>query len=131
MHFGPETILVTLTAEFDPDQSSAALMQTVDDLQTAIRRHFPSVKYIYIDPETDQLPRSHAPPESIPLRSYIHPGSRVPHVSLLTRRFLRTAGCPIHARLHRAWVGNEDAWTARFTRRDLLALGSRCELKFL
>jgi cation diffusion facilitator family transporter len=52
MHFGPETVLVTLTAEFDPDQSSAALMQTVDDLQTAIRRRFPSVKYIYIDPES-------------------------------------------------------------------------------
>jgi cation diffusion facilitator family transporter len=51
MHFGPETVLVTLTAEFDPDQPSATLMQTVDDLQTSVRGRFPSVKYIYIDPE--------------------------------------------------------------------------------
>jgi cation diffusion facilitator family transporter len=51
MHFGPDTVLVTMDAEFDPGRSAGELMQTIDDIQGSIRQHYPAVKYIYLDPE--------------------------------------------------------------------------------
>lgn len=52
MHFGPETVLVTLSAEFDPKRSADDLMRAVDATQTAIRERYPAVKYVFVDPET-------------------------------------------------------------------------------
>lgn len=52
MHFGPDTVLVTIDAEFDPNRKAGELMQAVDRIQIAIREKFPAVKYIYIDPES-------------------------------------------------------------------------------
>ncbi len=53
MHFGPETVLVTLEAVFDPNRSAGDLMEAVDHIQRSIRERFPAVKFIYIDPEHD------------------------------------------------------------------------------
>jgi cation diffusion facilitator family transporter len=51
MHFGPETVLVTMEAEFDPQRPSGELMEAVDRIQRSIRDKFPAVKFIYLDPE--------------------------------------------------------------------------------
>lgn len=52
MHFGPETVFVTLTAEFDPCRPAGDLMKAVDAIQRSIRERYPAVKYIFVDPET-------------------------------------------------------------------------------
>lgn len=54
MHFGPDTVLVTIDAVFDPQMKANELMQAVDRVQMAIRAKFPAVKYVYIDPEDGQ-----------------------------------------------------------------------------
>jgi cation diffusion facilitator family transporter len=54
MHFGPETVLVTIEGVFDPNRSAGELMQAIDRVQQAIRERHPAVKFIYIDPETGQ-----------------------------------------------------------------------------
>lgn len=51
MHFGPETVLVTMDVVFRPEESAGELMEAVDRIQGRIRERFPAVKYIYIDPE--------------------------------------------------------------------------------
>jgi len=51
VHFGPETVLVTLDAEFDPERKAGELMEAVDRIQASIRERYPAVKFIYIDPE--------------------------------------------------------------------------------
>ena len=51
VHFGPDTVLVTLDAEFDPERKAGELMQAVDRIQTSIRERYPAVKFIYIDPQ--------------------------------------------------------------------------------
>jgi hypothetical protein len=51
MHFGPETVLVTLDAEFDPQRPAGELMETIDAIQGEIRQQFPAVQFIYVDPE--------------------------------------------------------------------------------
>lgn len=53
MHFGPETVLVTMDVIFREDCSSGELMEAVDRMQKKIRHRFPAVKYVYIDPETE------------------------------------------------------------------------------
>jgi divalent metal cation (Fe/Co/Zn/Cd) transporter len=52
MHFGPETVLVTLEAEFDPERKAGELIEAVDQMQKAIRERYPAVKFVYVDPET-------------------------------------------------------------------------------
>jgi cation diffusion facilitator family transporter len=56
VHFGPETVLVTLDAEFDPNRPAGELIEAVDQMQRAIRERFPAVKFVYLDPEA---PRRH------------------------------------------------------------------------
>lgn len=51
IHFGPETVLVTLDAEFDPQRTAGELMQVIDHIQGEIRNEFPAVQFIYLDPE--------------------------------------------------------------------------------
>lgn len=61
MHFGPDTVLVTLDAEFDPGRTAGDLMQTIDEIQASIRQHFPAVEFIYLDPENpNKRRRRHA-----------------------------------------------------------------------
>jgi cation diffusion facilitator family transporter len=52
MYFGPDNILVTMDALFDPDRKAGELIDAVDRIQRAIRQKHPEVKYIYIDPES-------------------------------------------------------------------------------
>jgi cation diffusion facilitator family transporter len=52
MYFGPETVLVTLDALFDPDRKAGELIESMNRIQHAIRQKHPAVKYIYIDPES-------------------------------------------------------------------------------
>jgi cation diffusion facilitator family transporter len=52
MHFGPETVLVTLDAEFDPERKAGELIDAVDRIQKDIREKYPAAKYIYVDPES-------------------------------------------------------------------------------
>ena len=52
MYFGPENVLVTMDALFDPERKAGELMESMDRIQTAIREKHPEVKYIYIDPES-------------------------------------------------------------------------------
>ena len=52
VHFGPETVLVTIDLEFDPTRSARELIEAVDHIQRSIRDKFPAVKYVYIDPES-------------------------------------------------------------------------------
>lgn len=54
MYFGPDVVLVTMSVAFDPRQPAGELIDAVDRLQISIRKQFPSVKYVYIDPESDQ-----------------------------------------------------------------------------
>src|SRR5579875_3423828 len=37
MHFGPDAVLVTMEAEFDPNRSAGELMDAVDHVQRSIR----------------------------------------------------------------------------------------------
>lgn len=53
MHFGPETVLVTMDVVFREDRRTGELMEAVDRMQKKIRDRFPAVKYVYIDPETE------------------------------------------------------------------------------
>jgi cation diffusion facilitator family transporter len=61
MYFGPDNILVTMDALFDPDRKAGELIEAVDRIQRAIRQKHPEVKYIYIDPEsaTEQKFQNH------------------------------------------------------------------------
>ena len=52
VHFGPETVLVTLETVFDPNRTAGELMEAVDRIQRSIRERFPAVKFIYIDPQS-------------------------------------------------------------------------------
>jgi len=54
VHFGPDTVLVTLDTEFDPNRKAGELMEAVDRIQRSIRERYPAVKFIYIDPEAGE-----------------------------------------------------------------------------
>ena len=54
MYFGPESVLVTMDALFDPERKAGELMESMDLIQRAIRKKHPEVKYIYIDPESSR-----------------------------------------------------------------------------
>ncbi len=49
MHFGPNTILLTVDIEFEPALSAADVERTVDRLEKAIRKRHPKIKHIYIE----------------------------------------------------------------------------------
>lgn len=49
MHFGPNTILLAMDVQFDPDSSATEREATVDRLEKAIRDRFPKIKRIYIE----------------------------------------------------------------------------------
>lgn len=49
MHFGPETILLTVDIEFDHQLSAAEVETAVDRLETAIRKRYPKIRHIYIE----------------------------------------------------------------------------------
>lgn len=54
IHFGPETVLVAMETFFDPERPAGELIKAVDQIQTTIRERHPAVKYIYIDPESEE-----------------------------------------------------------------------------
>jgi len=49
MHFGPNTILLTVDIEFDEKLSAAQVKEAVDRLGNGIRQQYPDIKYIYIE----------------------------------------------------------------------------------
>ena len=49
MHFGPNTILLTVDIEFDPTLSAQEVEDTVERLETNIRNQYPDIKHIYIE----------------------------------------------------------------------------------
>ena len=49
MHFGPNTILLTVDIEFEPALSAAEVEMAVDRLEKAIRKQHPRIKHIYIE----------------------------------------------------------------------------------
>lgn len=51
MHFGPETVLVTMDLAFQAERGAGDLMRAVDRIQEKIRERFPAVKYVYIAPQ--------------------------------------------------------------------------------
>ena len=58
IYFGPDVVLVTMDAFFDPDRKAGELIEAVDRIQRTIRERFPAVKYIYIDPESSRDQRA-------------------------------------------------------------------------
>ena len=70
MHFGPETVLVTMDTVFDPQRSAGELMEAVDRIQQTIRERYPAVKFVYIDPESREHQKSNS---SIPTNSQATP----------------------------------------------------------
>jgi len=69
MYFGPDNLLVTMDALFDPDRKAGELIDAVDRIQRAIREKYPEVKYIYIDPESSHEPKRKARPDDLPRAS--------------------------------------------------------------
>ena len=49
MHFGPETVLLTVDIEFRQELSAAEVEAAVDRLETGIRQRHPEIKHIYIE----------------------------------------------------------------------------------
>lgn len=49
MHFGPDTVLLTVDIEFDRKLSAAEVEGAVDRLGKSIRVQYPEIKYIYIE----------------------------------------------------------------------------------
>jgi len=49
MHFGPNTMLLTMDIEFDGKLSAAKVKETVDRLERSIKNQYPAIKYIYIE----------------------------------------------------------------------------------
>ena len=50
-HFGPEQLLVTIKAEFDPTLTMAELAPAIDDVEIAIREVVPAADYLFIEPD--------------------------------------------------------------------------------
>jgi cation diffusion facilitator family transporter len=69
MYFGPDNILVTMDALFDPDRKAGDLIEAVDKIQRAIRQKHPEVKYIYIDPESSREQKSRPRSQDLPRAS--------------------------------------------------------------
>lgn len=49
MHFGPNTILLAMDVEFDPESSAKEREGTVDRLEKASRDRHPKTKRIYLE----------------------------------------------------------------------------------
>ncbi|MDQ3115703.1 MAG: cation diffusion facilitator family transporter [Verrucomicrobiota bacterium] len=49
MHFGPDTVLLTMDVQFHPKLSAAEVETAVDRLEKAIRQRHPRIKHIYIE----------------------------------------------------------------------------------
>lgn len=49
MHFGPNTMLLTMDIEFDGKLSAAKVNEAVDRLEKSIKNQYPAIKYIYIE----------------------------------------------------------------------------------
>ena len=49
MHFGPETVLLTMDLLFQPDLPSAQLAKAIDRLEKNIRDLHPELRYIYLE----------------------------------------------------------------------------------
>lgn len=49
MHFGPNTMLLTMDIEFDGKLSAAKVKEAVDRLERSIKNQYPAIKYIYIE----------------------------------------------------------------------------------
>lgn len=49
MHFGPETVLLTVDIQFNQKLSAAEVEAAVDRLEKEIRRRYPEIKHIYIE----------------------------------------------------------------------------------
>lgn len=69
MYFGPDTVLVTMDALFDPDRKAGELIEAMDRIQTAIRKKHPEVKYIYIDPTSSRGQKSRSQRDDLPRAS--------------------------------------------------------------
>ncbi len=49
MHFGPDTVLLTMDVQFQQKLSAAEVESAVDRLEKAIRQRHPKIKHIYIE----------------------------------------------------------------------------------
>jgi len=58
-HFGPEQLLVTIKAEFDPTLTMAELAQAIDDVEIAIREVVPAADYLFIEPDVRRAVANH------------------------------------------------------------------------
>jgi divalent metal cation (Fe/Co/Zn/Cd) transporter len=54
MHFVPNSIMLALDVRLRSGLSAAEVKQTVDRIETAIRKHYPDVKHVFI--EFDSVP---------------------------------------------------------------------------
>ena len=48
MHFGPDTVLLTVDIEFHKRLSATEVEEAVDGLDKSIRIQYPNIKHIYI-----------------------------------------------------------------------------------
>jgi divalent metal cation (Fe/Co/Zn/Cd) transporter len=53
MHFGPNTVLLTMAIRFRKNLSALEIERAIDRLEANIRKHHASVKHIFI--ESDSL----------------------------------------------------------------------------
>jgi divalent metal cation (Fe/Co/Zn/Cd) transporter len=52
MYLGPETVLLAIDSEFQPNLSAREVATTVDRLEDAIRRRYPRISHIYLEAES-------------------------------------------------------------------------------
>ena len=54
MHFGPNEVLILASAEFHPDTKAGTIQNIVSDVEEGMRREFPQVRRLYIEPQTNE-----------------------------------------------------------------------------
>jgi divalent metal cation (Fe/Co/Zn/Cd) transporter len=52
MHFGPETVLLTMDVQFRTGLTATEVAETVDRLEQAIRMAYPNIKHIFLEAES-------------------------------------------------------------------------------
>lgn len=52
MYFGPESVLLTMNIRFQQSLNRDAIQQAIDNIEAAVRQHFPHIRHIYLEAES-------------------------------------------------------------------------------